>query len=156
MHGKGRRPVRATMVPIANSNIIVASENASTASYRDQLFRTFEPNIWAHYSEEWVQNQRIWHLRQCALHLYSVTTPTSKVEVFAFHCEPGHEGNSITDQCKRGPHVHPSAISSPLAHAHLPLQLLAAEDVLASSGALTEFIRKAMSVISQEIVPRFS
>ncbi|MDB4767050.1 hypothetical protein OAG71_05130 [bacterium] len=155
MNGNVRRTVPARAVPSRNSLVVVASENRLTDSYRDWRFKTSQPKIWAHYSEEWNQSGKKWLLRQYALHLYLVLSPTEQTEVFAFHCEPGHEGETLVDGCKRGPHVHVSTAGC-LAHAHIPLQFQNLEAVLADVDELTKFIAKAVQFVDVEILPRFS
>lgn len=153
---KGRRQVPATAVSARGAVVVVANESSHEPSYRDWLFRTIEPNVWGYYAEEWVPQEKNWCLKQIALHLYTVATPNARKEMFAFHCEPSHEGEAVLDCCKRGPHVHVTAADSRLAHAHIPLQLTNLDSVLASADALTDFIRTAMEVIEVDVIPRFA
>jgi len=75
-------------------------------------------------------------------------------EVFALHCEPQHEGNSISALCKRGMHVHVTAGRNELSHAHVPLHLKDLEEVLSSAEAFTELFKAAIRVIEVEVVAR--
>lgn len=156
MQGKGRRPVPAKMVSSRFSIVVAATENyhSGADSYRDWIFRTSLDHVWAHYSEEWVQDRKQWFLKQTALHVYVVDSPTSRNEIFAFHCEPSHQGISISDRCKKGPHAHVTAIAHEMNHAHIPMQLVGLEDAIGSLDRLTMFFQTAIEVIEAEILPR--
>lgn len=154
----GAKQVPATVVSERGALIIVANESAVDASYRDWLFKTSKPSVWAHYSEEWIQlakSRNEWFLKSSVLHLYTVPTPRCRTEIFAIHCEPRHEGQAIIDGFKRGPHVHVTASDSRIAHAHIPLQLSENDKVLESSDSLTRFIERAMDFLNEEVIPRF-
>ncbi len=157
--GGGRQQVPATIVTDRGAIIVVANESTAEPSYRDWLFKTSKDGVWAHYSEEWVpvsSKANEWFLKQSALHLYSVPTPRSRSEIFAVHCEPSHRGDALSDVFKRGPHIHATASDSRLAHAHIPLQLVGSDQIIASQDAHTEFVKCAMDLLDEEIIPRFS
>lgn len=156
VHGKGRRQVPAKMVARRGSTVVAAAENydAGADSYRDWIFQTSLEKVWAHYSEEWIQDKRQWSLKQTALHIYTVESPNSRNEVFAFHCEPSHKGESISDRCKHGPHAHVTAVSHEINHAHIPMQLLGLEQSFDSVESFTTLFEAAIQVLEAEILPR--
>ncbi|MEZ6129181.1 MAG: hypothetical protein R3C59_10905 [Planctomycetaceae bacterium] len=156
MHGKGRRQVPAKIVSRQGSSVVAATENDKSGadSYRDWIFRTSLDKVWAHYSEEWIPDNKQWSLKQTALHIYTVESPNSRNEIFAFHCEPSHQGGTVSDRCKRGPHAHVTALTHELNHAHIPMQLVGLDDSLESLESLTSLFQTAIEVIEAEILPR--
>lgn len=156
--GRARCPVGTFTLQEGGRYIIVAADQRSNAGYRDWLFRTAVQSVWGHYSEQWTRGTTRYVLHQVSLQLYVATGPSEnqRQEVFALHCEPHIQEESLRSRCKREPHVHITADRNVLAHAHIPIHVLSGKQALSSEKRFTQIFCRATEIIEHEILGELS
>ncbi len=140
---------------------IVAAHDAPTPSGdpRDWRFRTFVPGISGQYFELWMpwNSDRSLVLNRAYLHILQLNREKCVLaEILCLHSDPAATDNEPLRTYKRGPHLHVKLAEPPLPQSHFPLNLGHLEQVLDSVGSLTNAMRSAVEVISNEVLKRMA
>jgi hypothetical protein len=76
-----------------------------------------------------------------------------EMQLLCLHCDPNEPSGHPNSIYKQSPHLHLTMTGSSLDHAHVPLADGFLTHVLASLESLTAAFKRAIAMLSQEILP---
>lgn len=143
----------------AGCKVIVAHEGTEGVEYFSEFyFQTFAPDIWSQYYELWRPFDGYSRLRLYRAYL-NIVMANRETHAFnklvSVHCDPCEEGDEPQRSYKRGPHLHVERAQDPIPKCHFPLNLTELNRVLSSVGNITDALKSAVQIISDEVVSRY-
>ena len=138
---------------------VIAAHSGNTAGkdYRDLMFPSRARSIRCQYFELWKpkEGSRQLFLEKAYLTIKRRNTTTHGFdELIALHCDPNNTDNGLLKKFKQGPHLHVSVLDDPLPKCHFPLNYSQLDLVLTSPETLTDALRNAIMIITEEVIVR--
>ncbi|MCL4487787.1 MAG: hypothetical protein M1570_06610 [Chloroflexi bacterium] len=139
----------------------VARDAVTSATIEDWRFKTFLPDFYAAYKEEWVpvdfKKQDQWCLTKAYLTVFKLNRSTRDLtEFICLHCDPEEPDADPKSRYKQGPHLHIKAAVAPIPKAHVALAHGYLKMILGSDKELFHAMRLAIELIRDEILARTS
>lgn len=139
--------------------VIAAHEGIKIAENFDQWnFRTFAPEIWSQYYEFWKPSDGYSKLilYRAYLNILFLNRETHGFDkLVSVHCDPCESGSDYESFYKRGPHLHVQRAEPPIPKCHFPLNLTELDRVLSSIDNITDALKSAVQILSDEVVRRY-
>lgn len=155
LHANRLVPCGVTHVRFGHGIVLGAHDGrGKSRDYRDWHFRSEAKDVWCQYFEVWTDTDSRSRLSlACAYFtLFLINRENKKFEeVLCIHCDPDDRSDM-----KRGPHLHVTKADDPIPKCHFPLNYGHLDDVLTSIQTLHEAMRKAITMVAKEVIPRFS
>jgi len=161
-------PLRQRGIPVAcqicrrqynGCKVIAAHEGIKDAENFEQWnFRTFAPDIWSQYYEFWkpFDGYSKLNLYRAYLNILILNRETHGFDkLVSVHCDPCEEGDEPHRSYKRGPHLHVQRAEDPIPKCHFPLNLTELNRVLSSVDNITDALKSAVQILSDEVVSRY-
>jgi len=138
--------------PRGTSALVATDEQTGTLRYRDESFRTSTQVLRCSYFELWRGSAGDDLMLEQAYFTLIEVVPATRTfrELLCIHADPA-DNNDL----KQGPHLHVSCAPDPMGHCHFPLEFGFLEAVLKDCDSLTTAMRRAISVVARDVLPRF-
>ena len=123
----------------------------------DIRLKTAWENIYFNYHEIWQSDgTRYFSLNRAYFHLYLTRgSSSSEIQSLSLHCDPMLAKSERSYLYKRGPHLHIGNAAPDISRAHLSLCVGDNQVGGNTVNALMGKFKKALEMISVEIVPRY-